>query len=112
MANQENSQGGLPQGANVTMGETIPVPNLGPSFNPPTKKYITAIYNQWAGRREQAIADLTIYLENPVAVGEHPNIGEEIKKKIEEVDRYDSLIDTISKHFLPNPQPEDPTQKP
>lgn len=103
MTEKQNPNGGIPEGANVTMGETIPVPNLGSSFNPPKKTYITAIYNQWAGKREQAIADLTVYLENPVAIGEHADIGEEIKNKIAEVDKYDSLIDTISKHFLPSP---------
>ena len=84
---------------NIEMGESIPV-NLGTSFNPPKERYIRSIFNQWAGEREEAIADLTIYLENPTAVGEHPNIGEEIKNKLEEVDKYDSLMETIQKHFM------------
>ena len=75
---------------------------LGNTFNPPKRKYIGAIYNQWAGKRDQAIADLTIYLENPVGVGEHSNIGEEIKNKIREVDKYDSLVQTIENHFFAN----------
>ena len=104
MKDKKKNEGGLPEGANVTMGETLPVPSLGSNFNPPSKKYITAIYNQWAGKREQAIADLTVYLENPVAVGEHPDIGEEIKGKIKEIDKYDSLVDTISKHFMAREQ--------
>lgn len=112
MNEKQTSQGGLPEGANVTMGETIPVPGLGPHFQPPSKKYVMAIYNQWAGQREQAIADLAVYLENPVAVGDHSDIGEEIKKKIMEVDKYDSLIGTISRHFLPSGQQADPTEKP
>ena len=79
--------------------ESIPV-NLGSSFNPPKQRYVRSIFNQWAGKREQAIADLTVYLENPTGIGEHPDIGEEIKKKLEEVDRYDSLMDTIKKHLM------------
>ena len=75
---------------------------IGSSFDPPKKKYISAIYNQWAGLREQAVADLAVYLENPVGVGEHSDIGEEIKKKLQEIDRYDSLVSTIEKHFLAN----------
>lgn len=79
--------------------ESIPV-NLGSSFNPPKQRYIRSIFNQWAGQREQAIADLTVYLENPTGVGEHADIGEEIKKKINELDKYDSLMDTIKRHFI------------
>jgi hypothetical protein len=33
-------------------------------------------------------------------VGDHENIGESIKKKLEEVDKYDSLASTIEKYML------------
>lgn len=63
------------------------------------ERYIEGIFNQYMGAREQARADLEIYLTNPVAIGEHSDIGEEIKKKIEEVDKYNSLVQTMKDIF-------------
>ena len=90
---------GIPKGQQVTMGDSIPVPPMGGSFKAPHMQYIQAIYNQFAGKREEALADLKVYMQNPVGVGEHPNIGDEIKRKIREVDEYDSLVACLEKHF-------------
>tara|TARA_Y100000593_G_C4294482_1_gene329912 strand:- start:887 stop:1126 length:240 start_codon:yes stop_codon:yes gene_type:complete len=62
-------------------------------------KYIQGIYNEYAGRLDQSIADLMTLLESPVGVGEHGSVSEEIKRKINEVDRYQSLVDTIKNLF-------------
>ena len=61
--------------------------------------YIQGIFNEYMGLRDQARADLNVYLTQPVAIGEHPNIAQEIKGKIEEVEKYDSLIDQMKKIF-------------
>ena len=61
--------------------------------------YIQGIFNEYMGRRDQARADLKVYLTNPVAIGEHPNIAEEIKGKIAEIEKYDSLVDQMKKLF-------------
>jgi len=61
--------------------------------------YITAIKTKLIGQRNIEIADLEIYLTKQVAIGEHPNIGEEIEKKIETIDSIDSKIDTIDRYF-------------
>lgn len=61
--------------------------------------YIQGIFNEYMGRRDQARADLNVYLTQPVAIGEHPNIAQEIKGKIEEVEKYDSLLDQMKKIF-------------
>ena len=71
-----------------------------PPVSAPTQLYVTAIYNQFAGLRDEALADLQTLLNNPVGVGDHENIGESIKKKLEEVDKYDSLASTIEKYML------------
>jgi len=64
-----------------------------------SKKHINGILTQYIGRKEEIVADLSVYLERPVGVGEHSDIGQEIRTKIEEIDRLDSLIETISKYF-------------
>jgi hypothetical protein len=61
--------------------------------------YIQAIFNQYMGARDQARADLETYLSNSVGVGEHSDLGEEIKKKIQEIDKYSSLIATMQSLF-------------
>jgi len=61
--------------------------------------YITAIKNKLTGQRDIEIADLEVYLTSRVAIGEHPNIGEVIEKKLEVIDSLDSRIETIDKYF-------------
>jgi len=61
--------------------------------------YIQAIKTKLTGQRDIEIADLQVYINSPVAIGEHPNIGEEIEKKIETIDSINSKIETIDKIF-------------
>jgi len=61
--------------------------------------YIQAIFNQYMGARDQARADLETYLSNSVGIGEHSDLGEEIKKKIQEIDKYSSLVSTMQSLF-------------
>lgn len=94
------------QGKGVRMGETVDVPQekLGEVLGVDnkreiTQRYVQSIFNQWIGKREEALADLQIYMEHPVGVGEHSDIGEEVRKKIAEIDKYDSLVATMQKYF-------------
>ena len=65
-------------------------------------KYITGILNKYIGLRDIAIADLSVYIENPVGVGEHSDIGEEIEKKLNRVGECNSMIETITRYFSTN----------
>tara|TARA_B100001123_G_scaffold379170_1_gene447859 strand:+ start:286 stop:516 length:231 start_codon:yes stop_codon:yes gene_type:complete len=70
-------------------------------------KHINSILTQYVGRRDEALADLQVYIENPVGIGEHGDIGDIIRSKLEDVDRYDSMIDTMKRYFSPpEQQPE------
>ena len=62
-------------------------------------KHITGLITKYTGLRDIAIADLSVYLDNAVGVGEHSNIGEEIERKIKEIDACDDMIETIQKYF-------------
>mgnify|MGYP001414069101 CR=1 FL=1 len=70
--------------------------------------YIEAIKQKLAGQRDIEISDLEVYMTSRVAIGEHPNIGEEIEKKIEAIDNLDSNqqyrssnIDSVkNKHYI------------
>lgn len=63
------------------------------------KQHISGILTQYVGRRDEMLADLDVYLRAPVGVGEHSDIGQEIRTKIEEIDKLDSLIGTVQKYF-------------
>lgn len=63
------------------------------------KQHISGILTQYVGRRDEMLADLDVYLRTPVGVGEHSDIGQEIRTKIEEIDKLDSLIGTVQKYF-------------
>ncbi len=103
---------GIPKGQKVTMGESFGAPQLGGNtFKAPTMQYVQAIYNQFAGAREQALADLTVYLQNPSGVGEHSSIGEEIKLLIRKVDEYDSLVECLEKHVVKGRNMQEESEK-
>jgi hypothetical protein len=65
---------------------------------------IESIKKEYEGKRGQEIYDLQVYLNNPVGVGEHSDIAEEVKKKIEKLEKLDAQIDTISKYFTEEPK--------
>lgn len=72
-------------------------------------QYIQSIYNQYMGKRDEARADLEVLLDEAVGVGDHTHIGEAIKGKIEEIDRWQSLVSTMNQIFpAPDSQQEAP----
>ena len=77
--------------------------------------YLQSSYNYYLSERDKHILDLEVYLSNPAGIGEHANIGEEIRKKIEEIDRYDSVISTLIARYgdqmLDNKSEEDQNAK-
>jgi len=58
--------------------------------------YLRGIYSEYIGLRDQKIADLNVILNSPVGVGEHGDLSGTIKKIIQEIDSYDSLISTLN----------------
>lgn len=64
-----------------------------------SKKIVNGILAQYIGKKDEEIGNLSVYLDSPVGVGEHGNIGEIIREKLEEIDRLDSLIETVQKYF-------------
>ena len=59
--------------------------------------YLQAILTKLIGQRDIEVQDLMIYLNNPVGVGEHSNIGEEVEIKISNIATLESKIETINK---------------
>jgi predicted transcriptional regulator len=59
--------------------------------------YLEAILQKLVGQRAIETQDLIIYLNSPVGVGEHSNIGEEVELKIEKIESINSKIETTQK---------------
>lgn len=79
--------------------------------------YIQGIFNEVAGLRDQTVADINSYLDNPVGIGEHGDISGEIKKLLERLDKYDSTLGIMQKYFVSQneqgaPEPTTPQQQP
>lgn len=61
---------------------------------------LRGVLTELEGKKNQVLADAYIYLNSAVGVGEHSNICDEFKKKLDELDGIDSKIDTINKYFV------------
>ena len=59
--------------------------------------YLEAILQKLVGQRAIETQDLIIYLNSPVGVGEHSNIGEEVELKIEKIESINAKIETTQK---------------
>ena len=49
--------------------------------------YLEAILQKLIGQKAIETKDLMVYLSNPVAIGEHSDIGEEVEKKVSNIDQ-------------------------
>ena len=58
-------------------------------------KHLQAIRKKHQALAEIAKADLDTYLNNQVAIGEHPDIGAEIEKKVEIIAHHNGVVSTI-----------------
>ena len=71
--------------------------------------YLNAILTKLIGQRDIEISDLMVYLNNPVAIREHSNIGEEVENKISNIDSLNSKIETINE-LIKQLNPKKPEQ--
>ena len=53
------------------------------------------------GNIEKTKIDIEVYLNNPVGIGEHPDIMEALEKKMQELAEYDELLSVAHQYFRP-----------
>ena len=51
------------------------------------------------GHIEKHLVNVEVLLSNPVGIGEHGDIFNEIEKELKEVAHYEDLIDAMKKYF-------------
>ena len=60
-----------------------------------SNKVLRSIKATFIARKESAEANLTIYLNNPAGIGEHPNIVAEMVKMVEEIEHAGGCLDVV-----------------
>lgn len=60
---------------------------------------IKALLSHAQGHVNKHLANIEIYMERPVGVGEHPDIIETIEQELEEIAKYEDQIEIIKKYF-------------
>lgn len=56
---------------------------------------LQATLSHYIAKRDKSIAELDVYLNRPVGVGEHATVVDEVIKLFSELDNADSIIATI-----------------
>ena len=51
------------------------------------------------GHIDKHLANVEVYLHNPVGVGEHPDIIEAIEMELKQVAEYDDLLEMVEKYL-------------
>lgn len=64
------------------------------------QKLCDAIIKHANGHIAKHVANVDVYMNNPVGVGEHPDIIEAIEMELEQIAKYDDQIEMIEKYIL------------
>jgi hypothetical protein len=62
-------------------------------------KILAAVKSHAQGHIDKHLANIEVYLNNPVGVGEHPDIIEAIEQELKIVAEYQDQLDIIDKYF-------------
>jgi len=62
-------------------------------------KFIKGIHAEHTGKRLRALGDLEVYLNQPVGVGEHSRLSDEIENILKRIKEHDDIIAVIEEHF-------------
>jgi hypothetical protein len=60
---------------------------------------LEAIIDHAKGHIAKHRMNVEVYLNNPVGVGEHPDIMEAIEKELEEVAKYHDILEVLENYF-------------
>jgi hypothetical protein len=62
-------------------------------------RILTALKSHAQGHIDKHLANIEIYLNNPVGVGEHPDILEAIEQELKIIAEYQDQLDILNKYF-------------
>jgi len=62
-------------------------------------KLLQASIDRYKAEISEALATLDVYFNNPVAIGEHPDLLTEIDKYIEKLETATGKLETLQRYF-------------
>ena len=65
---------------------------------------IKALIAHAQGDIQKHVANVEVYLTNPVGIGEHSNIVEAIEEELNMIAKYQDQIDVLNKYFKGKPE--------
>ena len=63
------------------------------------EQLLRAVLAHATGEIEKHKANVNVYLEHPMGIGEHSDITEAIQTELDKIARYHDQIDVINKYF-------------
>lgn len=64
-----------------------------------TKAIVEALHAKYQASKLEAVANLKNYVENPVGIGEHPNIVTECDKLVKQIASANEGLETLAALF-------------
>jgi len=68
-------------------------------------KLLKAALSHYEAQRDEALAVLEVYFDNPVGIGEHSNLLKEILEWTHKLTEAEENISTLNSHFVNKPSP-------
>ncbi len=65
----------------------------------PGQGFLDSVRRKLEAEVLEAEAKIGLYLNNPVGVGEHPDIIEAIEQELDEIARYNDQVEMLNKYF-------------
>jgi ribosomal protein S3 len=57
-----------------------------------------ALVSKYEAERDEALATLEVYYNNPAGIGEHPQVVEEMSKQVEKLANAEDCLNQLSIH--------------
>lgn len=64
------------------------------------EKTLSALRNHAIGNISKAKVNIEIYLQNPVGIGEHPDVLAAIQEQLDIIAHEEERIEVLEKHFI------------
>lgn len=64
------------------------------------KQIVNALIKKYEGEIAEAKANIEIYMNNPVGIGEHPDVLDAINSQVLKIATAEENIQVLQKHFV------------
>lgn len=62
--------------------------------------FITALQSHFRAKRDQAVAHLSVFVNNPVGVGDHQNLMKDCVDLVEQISAAEDCLRVVNKLFV------------